>query len=91
MDRTSFGEESLSRFLELVASDQPTPSGGSVAAGSAAATTVALAAALVARVGRLSGKQLDEAPAIVAGAESLLRRALALADEDATAYGEVRA
>ncbi|MGH8990541.1 MAG: cyclodeaminase/cyclohydrolase family protein [Acidimicrobiia bacterium] len=91
MDRTSFGEESLSRFLELVASDQPTPSGGSVAAGSAAATTVALAAALVAMVGRLSGKQLDEAPAIVAGAESLLRRALALADEDATAYGEVRA
>ncbi|MGH9039550.1 MAG: cyclodeaminase/cyclohydrolase family protein [Acidimicrobiia bacterium] len=87
----SFREESLGRFLELVASDLPAPGGGSVAAGSVAATTVALAAALVAMVGRLSGKQLDDAPAIVASAERLLVQALVLADEDAAAYGEVRA
>ena len=41
-------------------------------------------------VGRLSSKQLDDSPAIVADAEALLRQALALADEDTTVYGEVR-
>jgi formiminotetrahydrofolate cyclodeaminase len=87
LDRSSFRDEPLGRFLELVASEEPrTPSGGS-----AAAAAVALAAALVAMVGRLSIKQLDDAPAIVAGADSLLRQALALADEDPTVYGEVRA
>ncbi|MGH2625446.1 MAG: cyclodeaminase/cyclohydrolase family protein, partial [Anaerolineales bacterium] len=91
MDRSSFRDEPLGRFLELLASEEPTPSGGSAAAGSAAAAAAALAAALVALVGRLSVKQLDDAPAIVAGADSLRRRALALADEDATVYGEVRA
>jgi formiminotetrahydrofolate cyclodeaminase len=89
--RSSFRDEPLGRFLELVASEEPTPSGGSAAAGSAAAAAVALAAALVALVGRLSLKHLDDAPAIVAGAEGLLRQALALADEDATVYGEVKA
>lgn len=88
---SSFRDEPLGRFLELVASEEPTPSGGSVAAGSAAAATAALAAALVAMVGRLSSKHLDDAPAIVAGADRLLRQALALADEDAAVYGEVRA
>ncbi len=91
VDRTSFRDEPLGRFLELLASEEPTPSGGSVAAGSAAAAAAALAAALVAMVARLSIKQLDDAPGIVAGAESLLRQALALADEDATVYGEFRA
>lgn len=91
LDRSSFRDEPLGRFLELLASEEPTPSGGSAAAGSAAAAAAALAAALVALVGRLSVKQLDDAPAIVAGADSLRRRALALADEDATVYGEVRA
>jgi formiminotetrahydrofolate cyclodeaminase len=91
LDRSSFRDEPLGRFLELVASEEPTPSGGSAAAGSAAAAAVALAAALVAMVGRLSIKQLDDAPAVVASADGLLRQALALADEDATVYGEVRA
>ena len=88
---SSFRDEPLGRFLELVASEEPTPSGGSVAAGSAAAATAALAAALVAMVGRLSSKQLDDSPAIVADADGLRRQALALADEDAAVYGEVRA
>jgi glutamate formiminotransferase/formiminotetrahydrofolate cyclodeaminase len=86
VDRSRFRDEPLGRFLELVASEEPTPSGGSVAAAAAS-----LAAALVAMVGRLSIKQLDDAPAIVAGAEDLLRQALTLADEDAAVYGEVRA
>jgi methenyltetrahydrofolate cyclohydrolase len=86
-----FRDEPLGRFLELLASEEPTPGGGSAAAGSAAAAAVALAAALVALVGRLSTKQLDDAPAVVAGADGLRRRALALADEDAAVYGEVRA
>ena len=90
-DTVPFGDEPLGRFLDLVASEEPTPGGGSVAAGSAAAIAVALAAGLVALVGRLSGKQLDDAPAVVAGADDLRRRALALADEDAAVYGEVRA
>ena len=82
----SFRDEPLGRSLELVASEESAP-----AAGSAAATVVALAAALVALVGRLSTRQLDDAPAIVACADRLLHQAVALADEDAAVYGEVRA
>ncbi len=85
LDRSSFRDDPFGRLLELVASEEPTPAGGS-----AAAAVAALAAALVAKVGRLSIKQLDDAPAIVAEADSLLRQSLALADEDARVYGEVR-
>ena len=60
------------------------------AAGSVAAAGAALAAALVAMVGRLSTRQLDDAPAVVATADNLVRQALMLADDDATAFGEVR-
>ncbi len=77
----------MGRFLELVASEEP----GTPTAGSAAAAAVALAAALVAMVGRLSRKELDDAPAVVADAQRLVHQARALADEDTTVYGEVRA
>ena len=54
---------------------------------SAAAVTAAVAAGLVAMAARLSTARLDDADAIAAAADGLRRRALALADEDAGAYG----
>jgi formiminotetrahydrofolate cyclodeaminase len=75
---------SLLRFLESLASSDPAPAGGS-----AAAVTVALAAGLTSMVSRILERE--------AGArtfertDDLMRAALAQADRDAAAYGEVLA
>jgi formiminotetrahydrofolate cyclodeaminase len=77
-------DETLARFLELTASDEPAPSGGAVAA-----VTVAMAAALCAMVARRSGGRLADAPALVARADELRSRAALLAPADAEAYAPV--
>lgn len=61
MDGAPFGTESLERFLDRLASDEPAPSGGA-----AAAVAAALAAALVAMAARLSTGQLGDADAVAA-------------------------
>lgn len=81
-----FRDEPLGRFLDLVASDAPAPGGGAVAA-----VAAALAGGLVAMVARLSPRHLADATAVVAEADRLRERALAVADDDADAYQEVGA
>ena len=70
---------SVAAFVDELAADPPGP-----AAGSAAAVTVAMAAALVELVARRAGAE-DAA----AQARALRARALPLADADARAYGDV--
>jgi len=77
-------DETLARFLELTASDEPAPSGGAVAA-----LTVAMAAALCAMVARRSGARLADAPASARRADDLRGRAARLAPADAEAYAPV--
>jgi formiminotetrahydrofolate cyclodeaminase len=86
MHQTSLRNETLERFLERLASTDPTPGGG----GSAAVAT-AMAAALVEMAAGLSTDQVADAAAIGATAGDIRRRALTLADEDAAAYGRVLA
>ncbi len=81
---TTLRGERLSRFLERLASEEPAPGGGA-----AAAIAAAMAAALVAMVARFSGRTLGDAAALAAEADGLVRRAAALADEDAVAYRAV--
>jgi len=81
---TILGDETVSRFLERLASDEPAPGGGA-----AAALAAGMAAALVAMVARFSGKTLADAVALAGQADRLARRASALADEDAVAYAAV--
>ena len=69
-------------YLERVAARQPAPGGGAVAA-----TTVALAAALVAMGARFSNS--EEVGGVVERADALRTQALGLADDDAMAYGAV--
>jgi methenyltetrahydrofolate cyclohydrolase len=76
----------LSRFLGLVASGDPAPAGGSVAA-----VAVALAAALSAMAARLSAEHLADAPKLAKRADSLRSEAAPLARADAVAYGRVLA
>jgi methenyltetrahydrofolate cyclohydrolase len=84
----SFGQLTLVAFADLLASDEPVPGGGS-----ASAVAGALAASLLAMVARLSldrpkyeqfrstnTRALDVA-------ESVRRKLIELADEDARAYG----
>jgi methenyltetrahydrofolate cyclohydrolase len=73
---------SLRDFLETVASEDPTPGGGS-----AAALAVAISAGLTAMVARASPDWAD-AGATVAQAERLRKRAAPLAQRDAEAYEE---
>jgi glutamate formiminotransferase/formiminotetrahydrofolate cyclodeaminase len=81
---------SLAQFMEAVASAEPAPGGGTVAA-----IAAAMAAALAAMVGRLTvgrKKYADVEPefkAMIAEAERLRARLAQLAEEDAAAYGEV--
>jgi formiminotetrahydrofolate cyclodeaminase len=84
MDTGRFEDETLRRFVDLVASDQPAPGGGAVAA-----VAVALAAGLVAMSARLSPGQLDDAVAVAAEADAIRDSALQLADDDAAAYRAV--
>ena len=86
-DRPSYSELSLRAFSEALASDAPTPGGGS-----AAAIAASLAAALVCMVTRLSQDrpryamfEQTHARALEA-AEQARRRFLDLADEDSAAY-----
>jgi len=77
-----FLELRLREFLDAVASEDPTPAGGS-----AAALSVTISAALSAMVARASG-DWDQAGAVVAQAERLRKRTAPLAQRDAEAYGE---
>jgi formiminotetrahydrofolate cyclodeaminase len=79
-----YGDLGLGDFLDLVAKRQPAPGGGAVAA-----VSVSSAASLVAMAGRYSTGCLDGAEELVDEAERLRVRAVCLADDDATAYGEV--
>jgi len=84
MHPTSLRHETLERFLERLASTDPAPGGG----GSAAVAT-AMAAALVEMAAGLSAEQVDDAADVGAAAGAIRRRAVALADDDAAAYGRV--
>ena len=82
----SYLEEPLAEFLNAVASAEPAPGGGAVAA-----VAVALAAGLSAMSARLSAEHLDDASVLAERAERLRQRAAPLAQEDARAYGRVLA
>ena len=76
--------ESLEQFAQRVAGNSPVPAGGSVAA-----TTAALAAALPAMIARIALEKQGSTPSLeqmVEQGDSLTRRLLALAQEDADAY-----
>jgi formiminotetrahydrofolate cyclodeaminase len=76
----------LGRFLDLVASEDPAPAGGSVVA-----VVVALAAGLSAMASRLSTDHLPDAPRLAELADSLRSGTAPLARADAMAYGRVLA
>ena len=75
---------SLREFLNLVATADSAPAGGS-----AAALAVSLAAGLCAKAARLSRRQLPDAAELAAVAEALRDRAASLSQADADAYGRV--
>jgi methenyltetrahydrofolate cyclohydrolase len=75
----------LRTFLDRLATEEPTPAGGSVAA-----LVVTMAAALIAKVARAS-PAWSEAGSAVAQAESLRKRVAPLAQSDADAYEEALA
>jgi formiminotetrahydrofolate cyclodeaminase len=85
-DAPDYLQLTLSRFLDLVASEDPSPAGGSVVA-----VAVALAAGLSAMACRLSAKHLADAPKLAERADSLRSEAAPLAQADAVAYGRVLA
>jgi formiminotetrahydrofolate cyclodeaminase len=74
----------LGAFLDLVASDNPAPGGGSVAA-----VAVALAAGLSGMAARLSVGQLADAEGLADRADVAMRRVAPLARIDAESYGRV--
>jgi methenyltetrahydrofolate cyclohydrolase len=74
----------LGEFLDLVASGNPAPGGGSVAA-----VAVALAAGLSGMAARLSAGQLADADGLAERADAARRRVAPLARIDAEAYGRV--
>jgi len=74
----------LEVFLDQVAAPTPAPAGGSVAA-----VSTALAAALCSLAARRSPDLPGDAAAVRRAAEARRARALALASEDASAYGRV--
>jgi methenyltetrahydrofolate cyclohydrolase len=73
-------------LLELMASARPDP-----AAGSAAALSAALAAALVGKAARLSRRHLDDAERLAEQADDLRGRALRLGQADAEAVASMGA
>ena len=79
-------EQPLAAFLGSVASGEPAPGGGAVAA-----VAVALAAGLSGMSARLSAEHLADAPELVERSDRLLRHVAPLAQEDAAAYGRVLA
>ncbi len=76
----------VGRFLDLVASGESAPGGGS-----AAAVSVALAAGLSSMAARLSTEQLTDAATLAQRTENLRERVAPLARADAAAYGLVLA
>jgi methenyltetrahydrofolate cyclohydrolase len=78
---TDGGAVRLNRLLAELASDQPAPAGGS-----ATAATVAIAAALLEKVARLSAKEWAAAPAAVESAVRLRLEAEQLVEADVHAY-----
>jgi len=86
-DRGSFSDLTLGAFSEVLASEAPTPGGGS-----AAAVAASLAASLTAMVARLSADRPRYAPFVatharaLAAAEAARLGFLRLADEDAAVY-----
>jgi formiminotetrahydrofolate cyclodeaminase len=85
-ERTSYVGTELGRFLDLVASREPAPGGGAVAA-----VTVSLAAGLVGMAARFSLRQVSDCEALAQEADRIRRRAADLAGDDADAYKEVLA
>jgi methenyltetrahydrofolate cyclohydrolase len=73
----------LGGFLDTLSGEDPTPGGGS-----AAALVVAMAAALVSMVARVSKEHWDEAGGVVGQAEAFRARVAPLAQADAEVYGE---
>lgn len=86
MDPGRLPELSCQELLDLVASEQRVPAGGS-----SAALVVAIAAGLVAKAARLSRSEWLEAGGAVAQADTLRGRALSLAEADAVAYEDALA
>lgn len=78
----------LTGFLKEVASTESVPAGGSIAA-----ATVAMAAALLVKVAKLSAEHWTEADAGAAAskAEATRARAASLVDQDAEAYRALQA
>jgi len=79
-----YAELPLGRFMDMVASREPTPGGGA-----SAAVAVALAAALTAMAARFSADHLADAETIADRVEELRNRVMPLAQADAAAYGRV--
>ena len=77
-------EQPLAQFLDSVASGEPAPGGGAVAA-----VVVALAAGLSGMADRLSVDHLPDATELTERAEGLRQSVAPLAQEDAIAYGRV--
>ena len=86
MDPERLPELSTRELLELLASDERVPAGGT-----GAAFVVAIAAGLVAKAARLSRSGWLEAGGAVAQADTLRARALSLAQSDAVAYEDALA
>jgi formiminotetrahydrofolate cyclodeaminase len=83
-DTPDYLELPVGRFLDLLASGESAPGGGS-----AIAVSVALAASLSSMAARLSTKHLADATGLVERAEGLRERVAPLARADAVAYGLV--
>jgi methenyltetrahydrofolate cyclohydrolase len=79
-----FSSQTVDDLLATVAAETSAPGGGSVAA-----VVTAFAAALVAMAARFSREHWEDAPGVVAQAETLRQKVLPLADEDAEAYETV--
>jgi methenyltetrahydrofolate cyclohydrolase len=83
-DTPDYLELPVGSFLDLLASDESAPGGGS-----AIAVSVALAASLSSMAARLSTKHLADATGLVERAAGLRERVAPLARADAVAYGRV--
>ena len=86
MDPEHLPELSTRELLDLLASEERVPAGGT-----GAAFVVAIAAGLVAKAARLSRSGWLEAGGAVAQADTLRARALSLAQSDAVAYEDALA
>lgn len=86
MSDQDYLEWPLGRFLDEMASGEPTPGGGA-----AAAVAVALGASLTAMAARFSSKRMPDADEVAEQADALRARVAPLAQADAAAYTQVLA